>query len=245
MEKFSLYDLLGLLLPGVLFVYFCNVLNSLYHVFPFLFTSDVWDISIGILLCFALITGAMLYALNFWLINNWKWFNWLFGMNHPVGDLYLEMISLHKLMNGTLNRKAIEWYGKDIYYSDADFKCLTKTEQKQAKEFQDEYYDRMYYELEYENKIENPKTFQSFYFFFRQLVTACLLLLLLIGILQVVILIPSSGLIQPKASDSIWFAICLLISLILSAILARWYRKRMVMKMYWAYFTLLNQTLNK
>lgn len=244
MEKFSLYDLLGLLLPGVLFVYFCNVLNSLYHVFPFLFTSDGWDISIGILLCFALITGAMLFVLNFWLVKKARWFNRLFGMNNHVADLFLEMKSLHKCMNSTLNKKAIEWFGKEIYHTETDFNNLTVNEQKQAKDLQDEYYDRMYYELEYENKIENPKTFQSFYFFFRQLVTACLLLLLLIGILQLVTLIPSSGLIQPKASDTIWFAICLLLSLILSAILARWYRKRMVMKMYWAYFTHLNKTLN-
>lgn len=245
MEKFTLYDLLGLFLPGVLFIFFCNVLNNLYNVCPALLTSGGSDIGIGILLCFALVTGAMLYSVNFYLEKKAGWYRWLFGMKKKVADLFLEMTSLHQLMNTTLNRKAVEWYGKEIYFSKDRFNALPETDQEQAKDTQDEYYDRMYYELEYMNKIDTPKTFQSFYYFFRQLVTASMVLLVMLVILQVASLIPCSGLIQPELNIPIWLAICFLITLILSAGNARWYRKSMIAKMYWAYFTHLNQPLNK
>ena len=203
MEKFSLYDLLGLLLPGFLFVYFCTVLNALFNVCPFLVDTNGLDISLGILLCFALITGAMLYAVNFWLVNYAQWYNRLFKMNKHVTDLYLEMKTLHKFMNETLNRKATEWYGKEIFYTRTKFKSLIDADQKQIKELQDEYYDRMYNELEYINKIDTPKTFQSFYYFFRQLVTANLVLLTAGIILQVTSLFSFSGLCHPSINTII------------------------------------------
>ena len=243
MEKFSLYDFLGLLLPGVLFVYFGTVLNMLFNVCPLLVAANGSNFSIGILLCLALITGAMLYAINFWLVAKPKWYNRLFGMYKHVADLFLEMGPLPKQMNNTLNQKAKEWYSEEIFFTNSDFENLNLSRQKQVKDNQEEYYDRMYYELEYVNKIEHPKTFQSFYFFFRQIVTACLLLIAIIGILQFASLVPFFGLNQPQVKNTIWLVACLSITLILSAQLARWYRKRTIMKMYWAYFTHL--TLNK
>ena len=109
---------------------------------------------------------------------------------------------------------------------------------------QDEYYDRMYYELEYIGKIENAKAFQSFYFFFRQTTLACIVLLILGIVLQLLSLFSFFSLKTPETNSILWLAALLIILLLISIQLARWYRKRMVMKMYWAYFTHLNQTLN-
>jgi len=244
MEKFSLYDLLGLLLPGVLFVYFCNVLNSLFGVFTLFDTSIGWNFDIGILLCFALIAGAMLYAINFWLITK-RWYNWLFGMKKHVAELYLELNVPHLPMNETLNRKAKEWYGNNIFFSKEELKHRGTQMTEQEKNLQDELYDRMYYELQYLDKIDSAKTLQSFYYFFRQTVTACLLLLILFIILTFFGLVKGTSIPPNKADYIIWIPILLLLTTILSARHAQWYRKSMVLKMYWAYFTHLNQPLNK
>lgn len=246
MDKFSLYDLLGLLLPGVILVWLVNLLNMLYCALPFSLIPNNWKVGVGILFCLALIAGAMLYVLNFWLANKIKWYNRVFGMYKPVADLYLEMGWAHQMMNGTLNYKARKWYNREIFFDKDAFNGLSTSDQEKVKALQDEYYDRMYYELDYNEKMEHARTFQSFYFFFRQLVSACLIVLLLGLVLQLTSLtFGNSYLCQPQVGNLFLIVIGLLAALFLSVALARWYRKRMVMKMYWAYFSHLNQTLNQ
>lgn len=241
MEKFSFYDFLGLLLPGVIFVFFANTINNLYGVYPILFETVDWKVDISILLCFALIIGAVLYTSNFYFVNKTKWYNQLFGMYNPVADLYLEMKFLHQLMNKTLNQKAKEWYGKNIFFNNKDFDEMNIKEKNDVKDLQDEYYERMYYELEYIGKNEHAKTFHSFYFFFRQTALACIVLLIAEIVLQVLSHFSYFNLKTPDTCSFLWLAGLLSILLFISVLLARWYRKRMVMKMYWAYFTHLNQ----
>jgi hypothetical protein len=115
----------------------------------------------------------------------------------------------------------------------------------EEKNLQDKYYDRMYYELEYVDKIDSAKTLQSFYYFFRQTVTACLLLLVLYFILSIVYLFSDAVMANSQANQVFWTPALLLTILVLSVGHARWYRKSMVLKIYWAYFTHLNQTSNK
>ncbi|MFA9372105.1 MAG: CRISPR-associated protein Csx27 [Labilibaculum antarcticum] len=240
MGKFSLYDLLGLLLPGVLFLFFIGVISHIYGLPPAFIGALNWQVNIGVSLCFALIIGATLYATNFYLVKK-SWYNRLLGMYKHVTVLYLKMKFLHQLMNESLNVKAIEWYGKNIFFNKADFDILPKDQQKETEDLQDEFYDRMYYELEYHAKIEHAKTVQSFHFFFRQTALACIILLLLNIVLFALYFI-----FKPHTGKSDIFATLLLDGLLfsilfVSARLAQWYRKRMVMKMYWAYFTHLKQ----
>lgn len=244
MEKFSLYDFLGLLLPGVLFVYFGNVLNLLYNFFPFTYTVSAWDISALILLCVALVAGAMLYTVTFWLIKC-QWYNGLFGLKKHVADLYLELNVPFQSMNEVLNKKAMEWCGKNIFFSKAELTARNMPLTDEEKNLQDSYYDRMYYELEYVDKIDSAKTLQSFYYFFRQTVTACLMLLVLHFILIVVGLFSGTVMANSEAKLVFWIPVLLLTILVLSVGHARWYRKSMVLKIYWAFFTHLNQTSNK
>jgi len=237
MVKFSLYDFLGLLLPGVIFLFFCNTINKLYGLFPLQVQSVDWKINVGISLCFALIIGATLYASNFYLVNKTKWYNRLFGMYKHVADLYTDMNFRHLPMNENLNKKAQDWFAKDVFYSKENLDQLADDERKEIRELQDAYYDRMYYELEYEEKNEQPKTIQSFYYFFRQTALACISLLLLHSVLFALSFIPCSCLNSPDTSSALWLGAILLIILFISVRLARWYRKFMTMKMYWAYFT--------
>ena len=241
MDKFSLYDFLGLFLPGVIFIFFCNTLNEFYGIYPALFETLNWGISLSIALCFAIIVGAVLFASNFYLANKLKWFNRVFGMYKPVAGLYLQMTSLHKIMNQTLNQKANEWYQKDVFFEKNDFDKLDEKSKKERNDLQDEYYDRMYYELEYHSKIEPSKTVQSFYFFFRQTALACILLLTFMAALFILHLFSCLYLSNPDTGKIIWLAVLLVSMLFISVQLAKWYRKRMVMKMYWAYFTHLNK----
>lgn len=241
MEKFSLYDFLGLLLPGAIFVFFINLLNIYYGIFPGFIVVN-WGMNIGIFLFFTIIIGAMLYVSNFYLVKKTKWFNRIFGMYKHVADLYGGMKDLHQLMNETLNQKAEEWYEKQIFFSKSDFDKLHEKEQKEIMDLQDESYVRIYNELEYHGKNEYSRTFQSFYYFFRQTVLACLLLLLLELILYILYLLPFVSLNKPDTSIILVFAGILLLILLISVQLAHWYRKRMVKQIYWSYFTHLQQT---
>ena len=245
MEKFSVYDFLGLLLPGALFVYFCNVMNSFFLILPFSIGNNSWEIKTVLLLCFALVAGAMLYSINFWLIKR-RWYNWVFRMKKHVADLYLKLDIPFEAMNKSLNEKASQWFLKPIYFSPKelslrDAKCLTNEE----KQLQDDFYVRMYYELEYLEKIESAKTLQSFYYFFRQTVAACLLLLIIFVLLSIVWLGIDKTIFSQKTGYFVGIPVALLLLIALSAGHAQWYRKAMVLKIYWAYFTHLNQPLNK
>jgi hypothetical protein len=239
MEKFSLYDLLGLLMPGILFVYFINLINSVFNIFSLSVQSDGWDISTLIFLCFSLIAGAMLYAVNFRLLKK-PWYEWLFGMKKHVADIYNELSVPYDQMNQALNEKAKEWYGKAIFFGPNANHLLTHEE----RDLQDAFYDRMYYELEYLDKIDSAKTIQSFYYFFRQTVTASLLLLIVFFSFGTFCLLKGNSVPDCKASLIFWLPVLLVVTIALSVGHAQWYRKTMVLKMYWAYFTHLNQKPN-
>jgi len=244
MTKFSLYDLLGLLLPGVILVWLLNVLNSLFRVLPFPIIPSNWKIGFGILFCLALIAGASLYVFNFRLAK-WAFYKRTTKIYKHVAELYLEMGWAHQMMNGTLNYKARKWYNREIFFDKASFNGLPPSEQEKIKLLQDEYYDRMYYELDYQEKMEHARTFQSFYFFFRQSFSVCWLGIFLIAALQIICFTTHNWLLQPALKPLAILLIALSLAFFLTLTLARWYRKRMVMKMYWAYFSHLNQTINQ
>ncbi len=240
MEKFSIYDLLGLLLPGVVFLFFLNTLTHIFGIDPQLSQTLDWKTNIGITLCFALIAGAVLYASSFYFVKK-AWYNRLFGMYENITRLYFEMEDSLVHMNETLNQKAKEWYDKEIYFEKTAFDKFTKEERLENQRMRGKYYSRMYSELVYHDKIKYSITFQSFYFFFRQTALACSLLLVIGIITYGLSFIPCMCLNIPSASISLWLTFLLVALLFISTRLAAWYRKRMVSKMYWTYYTHLNQ----
>ena len=243
MEKFSIYDLLSLLLPGFVFIYFCNVLNTVFNLIPFLPQDSSLKIEIGIFFCLSLIAGAMLYAVNFWLIRQ-KWFDKPTKMYQHVAILYQNIRNKPSAMNDTLNKQAQDWFKQAIFYPETDWEAKSKSEKEQLKKLHDEFYDRAYYELEYLNKIDVAKTFQSFYFFFRQLATAFLMIIALMIPLSVASVFVQWGDKQPCLGLQVCLFVGFSLAMLLSVGHARWYRRNMVLKLYWTYFTHLNQKPN-
>lgn len=240
MEKFSLYDLLGLLLPGVLFIYFLRIINQLFSIIQEVFPETSFEL--GEYICFSLIVGAFLYSLNFCLVQKESFYKSILYI--PTGILYERMHSLHRLMNDKLNEVAVKWYDKRLFYTPEERSLLTIDEQNIIRRYQEEFYDRMYYTLELTRNNEHPKSFQSFYFFFRQIVLGCMLSLLLSLALFGLSFWDIVPITNPDSASFIGLLILITAVLILSVFLARWYRKRMVLKMYWAFFISLNQPLN-
>lgn len=243
MDKLSLYDILGMLLPGVMFLFFISVINTNYDLSTstFLNINTIDDFKeLSVLFCFSMIAGSSFYTLNFYLVTKTNWYNKVFGMYEHVASLYLKATTLHGIMNKTLNKKAKIRFGKKIFYNTVQIGALQEDEQEASDKCQGEFYDIMYYELEHHDKIGYAKDFQSFYFFFRQMVTALMftIMLTIIGLLYTIFMtdcnLSDYGLVTAK------MVFGFLLLMLLCTHLARWYRKRMVMKMYWAYFTLLN-----
>lgn len=241
MDKFSIYEILGIILPGLLFLFFLGTINDIWHIIPQNFlsfiTSPDWK-DLSIFFCFGFIFGMFFYTLNFELVKR-KWFNKLFGLYVPTGELYHSIKALH-ILNDVLNKKAIDWYGRELFLPSAQFAKLDLRSKEEIKQQQGDFYDRAYYELEYHDKISSARSFQSFYFFFRQMVTVCCLLIMLAAVI-----ILSTRLYQYMTDSTInnipyqktgYFMLMISVLLILCRYLARWNRKRMIFKMYYSYF---------
>ena len=121
-----------------------------------------------------------------------------------------------------------------------EYHLLSVEDKNNSRNLQNEYYDLMYYELEHFDKISYAKTFQSFYFFFRQLVTVFSTILLI----SIGIYLFRNLLRLEYWADHYCFIIKFVVGCLLMIFtcvqLAKWYSKRMVLKMYWAYYSFLN-----
>jgi len=235
MEKFSLYDLLSVLFPGVIFLYILDGVRTAFGIAPDFALTDRWEVIIVLSVLF----GAAVYVVSFRLVSQCKWVYRFCGIYTHVTVLYNEL-GLQGIIGKTLNKRANEWYEQDLYFSKDDFSRLSVEEQKEKTNLQDEFYDRMYYELDYEEKLETAKSFQSFYLFFRNVFVASVLGILFLWFFQLVYSIPLFGL-EPAGCKPLFSlsGIFVLVALV-SVYIARWYRKRMVMKMYWYFYSHIN-----
>lgn len=242
MDKLSLYDILGMLLPGFLFLFMLLALNQVFGISPYFeeLNTNAELKELSVIFSFATIFGAIFFTSNFYLVNKTNWYNKVFRMYDHVADIYLNFGFLHSLMNKTLNKKSINQYGKPIFFSNKEYHLLSVEDKNNSRNLQNEYYDLMYYELEHFDKISYAKTFQSFYFFFRQLVTVFSTILLI----SIGIYLFRNLLRLENWADHYCFIIKFVVGCLLMIFtcvqLAKWYRKRMVLKMYWAYYSFLN-----
>lgn len=241
MEKLSLYDILNVLLPGIIFYFFLSQIDAVYQWFPedsfTVFETSNEIKKLGVWLGISLFLGASLNVVNFIILKK-KWYGKLFGIYTDVFTIYDKMKDLHPTFNLLFNKKGVLWYGKEIFLRDEVYSKLNKNEQKEIQNFQDNFYSRVYYELEYLGKIEQPKTFQSFYFFFRQnLLTSSILLLF--SIIAHIMYMAVNG--WNFQAAHVYLFLSLITLGILSKLLASWYRAKMVRKMYWTYFIHINQ----
>lgn len=244
MEKFSLYDLLGLIMPGIIFVFLGQIILSIFSLCPTLLMIDGFEYSTVISLSLAIIIGAFLFASNFILVNKCKLYNAITGMYQHVADIYQNMDFLHHIMNSQLNFKTLDWFGHEVYTTKSEYELLSSEEKDSIKQLQDESYDRIYYELEYLKFDSQTKTAQSFYFFFRQSALAFIILLMVLLSLYLFSFLKIMEHYRGDNGDVLFLGILILCGALLSISLAKWFRKRMVMKLYWSYFTYLNQQKN-
>lgn len=239
MDKFTLYDLLGLLLPGYIFTWLLNALNTIYNITPYSIIGTSWDSNIGFVFCISMIVGAILYALNFRFMR-WKGYSKVTGIYQSISSLHLENPNCKELNSG-LNNKAIELYEQEIFYTDDNSDTIDTKRKDELSNLQNSFYDRMYYELDYHEKLDSAKAFQSFYFFFRHLFAACWLTLVISAIISIISL-TTDHITLPHCSVALPLHISIFIGMAVSLILAKWYRKRMVHKMFWSFFTHISQT---
>jgi len=235
MEKFSLYDLLSVLFPGIIFMSMLNEVRLIFGWFPGYNLTDQWEV----LIILSVLFGALIYIVSFWLTERCKWVYKFFGIYRNLTFIY-NQLDLHKIQGATLNRRAMEWYDEGVFVSAEDFKRLIDDEKEHLTDKQGEFYDRLYYELDYKGKLTVPKAFQSFYLFFRNVFLAAVISLKLGVLLYLVNLIPFLSFAQTDNFAALSLLILLTVVLIFSLLIARWYRQRMVYKMYWFFYTHIN-----
>lgn len=235
MEKFSLYDLLSVLFPGIVLVYMLDAIRKLFGIFSCYNLTEEWEL----LIVLSVLFGALIYVISFTLVSKWKWLYKKAGIYKHVTDLYNKM-PLHDIVGGTLNKRADEWYQQHIFMSNIEFNALPTTEKTEIRKKQDEFYDRMYYELDYAGKLDTFKAFQSFYLFFRNIFVASLFSIMIGMLLFLVNFIPFLHFASLESKDTLALAGVLFVILIGSVFVARWYRLRMVLKMYWFFYVHIN-----
>jgi hypothetical protein len=238
MEKFSLYDLLSVLFPGVIFLYMLNMIRELFCLFPLYELTDKWEI----LIVMAVMAGGVIYVVSFLLTSKLKWFYKRTGVYQDVCNLY-QKAGIHQTVGSVLNKKANDWYGDNIYFSTSEYDQLSVDRKIEICSKQDEFYDRMYYELDYAGKLTSPKSFQSFYLFFRNVYLATFIGIALLIILYTINLIPPLHFANPDCGETVTDAVAFIIVFFSSNFIARWYRMRTVQKMYWFFYTHINSKL--
>lgn len=90
-------------------------------------------------------------------------------------------------------------------------------------------WSEIYFELEATEKIGSPKSFQSFYFFFRNFFTLTILLYIPLIIVIIINWISFKYLI---------FLAVNILGTFLSVYAGKWYRERMVERMFWTFYSL-------
>lgn len=238
MEKFSFYDLLAVLFPGIAFLYLLDGVRNLFLLFPAYQISDQWIFFTLLATCL----GALIYSISFLLTRSLQDYCPWTKMYRSVSTIYLQDEKIHQTLGDELNRRAVCWYQEAIFFSADAFNVFDADKQKRIAELQDAFYDRMYYELDYADKLTVPKSFQSFYLFFRNLFWSTVFSMLLLILLYLVTLLPCFKLAEVSfTSVAMLFALYAIVGLI-SNRLACWYRERMVLKMYWFFYTHIHVT---
>lgn len=234
MEKFSLYDLLAVLFPGAVGLYMIDAVRKLYGLCPNYSLTDKWEVVVIL----AVLVGGLIYRFSFLLTHRFKWFYQYTRLFRPVSELYLSG-HLHAVAGEVLNRQAQHWYGRDIYFSQAEYDALLPAIREKCDSLQDEFYDRMYYQLEFDNKLSTPKAFQSFYLFFRNVFLASILAMKLLLLLYLLHFVPGCTIVPAPLFSLLQAAFLLVIIQFSTLVVARWYRQRMVLKMYWYFYIYL------
>jgi len=225
MEKFSLFELLSILLPGVVIVYFFGIFTKILSVDLLIDFSELNNIGeIGTGLCLALTIGGLLFVITDKLKDTYLYKN-IFGIYKPIGEIFYQIKNPQTDFFKSLNNRSKELFDEEIFFSKDVFSLKEGKDKLKFIKLQSDFFSIAYYDLLYADKIEYPKTYQSYYFLFRQLVTACLMMVFISAIFFWKL---------PFYNSFIIITICI-VFLGITIVLARYFRIEMIKKIYIMY----------
>jgi hypothetical protein len=210
MEKLSLYDLLSVLLPGALLTLFIEFIAMDYGLDLKSLKFNQYFI-LTIFLSSSIFLGSLINILT----------RVFFKFYRKIG-LYT---SVFKIYNKSKSLNQIQYYFDDMLKKINPKHLTTDTKHQRIENL----WSEIYYELEATEKIKTPKAFQSFYFFFRNFFT--------LGIILFIPLIIQNLLFWFSIKYAVLFGINI-IGIFISLFAGKWYRERMVERMFWTYYSL-------
>lgn len=233
MQKFSLYDILTVLFPGILFLFMLNKIRQIFGFFPRYNLTEQWDVIIVL----SFLLGTFIYVISFSCIKTKLKFLYTWSKIYQHVTVLFYKCQFPTFLYKQLNKKSTEWYTKEIFPRKEEYLALTDNKKKEIRHLQDEFYDRMYYELDYNQKLNVAITFQSFYLFFRNLFIASTFSIILL----IILILTNSICPFTDTGNEVWCMLAeLLFVITLSIFIGRWYRQRMVYKMYWYFYSYIN-----
>lgn len=235
MEKFSLFDLLGILMPGAYCVMVLQVLLNILGVqgdfFKEFLDNNIVSFSLG--LFFSIVLGGLFFYLS----DKFKESNFyknILKIYISIGEIFFSIKHIDTYYTNNLNKQSILWFKNTIFLNVQERNNLNKKEKSDLIKLHGIFYSRAYYELQYNGGIDYPKTYQSFYFFFRNVVTISLFLIPICLIFYFI------G--NDYKNELLLLLLILIIFFLISIYLARYFRMEMVKKLYIIYS---NYLINK
>lgn len=213
MEKLSLYSLLSVLLPGALLTLFIEVVATDYGFNTETIIQSQY-FKLTLFLSSAIFLGAIIHILT----------GKLSKLYRKIG-LFTSLLNIYKVSN---HLRQIRYY-IDAKMNNIDKRHLVKDTEHERMEF---IWSEMYYELEATDRIKTSKSFQSFYFLFRNFFT---LGILLTGILIVL------NICYWQSSKYLLLIGLNFLGMLMSYVAGKSYRKRMVERLFWIYYSLNNK----
>lgn len=220
-SKFSLYDVLSIILPGIVALLLLGMLDSEFHFVYYIalhpwFKKDV--VQAFLLVIGGLVTGSALHIITMRLIQK-KRFAGITGVYTDTVVLFKQFADLQFTIP-VMNTKCMEVYNKQ--YLEANGAATSVS---------NEFYSYIYYYLEVNENTRFPFTFQAFYFFYRNLFVLALIFMP-VCIFTFVYKWVTTGF----PLHVVIYLLLNLLAVFLCRYMAIWYRKQMVKKMFWAFY---------
>lgn len=238
MEKFTLYDLLAIILPGALLTAGINVLLLQYgivdkEVLSYLEKSQLFKL--GLWICQSILLGGLIFKISDLLIRTTLYTKHL-PVFQSIGYMFYKLKDIDVYHISFLKDLSVKWFGHNVFLLKNEAEALEEGTRTQYAKEVGLFFSRAYYELEYEGKLNLVMKFQSFYFFFRQTLTSVLLLML-----------PIYAVVMKYNHKVTPIVLTLIMALIIWVLtyLAKHFRNEMMKKLFITYNTHLSINNNK
>lgn len=244
MDKFSIYELLSIIIPGFVATKIIQYYLNLFNVtIPFPIGDTVGDNIF--LLVVVILLGVVIHVLTFRLMK-YKWFKYCvypseseYIVKSKCKELSMIMPSvtqyyLKDKMHDDVSEKIIIKKGVEIK-NNVDGKEQTVMTEDVTQEFYNWTFDFAYYYLEVSDKIAQAKNFQSFYFMFRNLFVLSLVNFIILSVLAFSSYFGADENNLLNCRTVAMFVLLIIFTWLLS-IVALWLRGKMIDRVFWSYY---------